>query len=90
MIKGFSMSTKNKIRNFIREQAQISLSDDLFTDDVDLLDYGYLDSFGTVALIEFIDSEFSVDLADADFYDQQLRTVSGISQTVEDRRTARP
>lgn len=77
------MDTVTKIREFIKNQAQVAADDELFTNEVDLLDYGYLDSFGTVALIELIDQEFGVDLSNADFYDAQFRTISGIAAAVD-------
>lgn len=76
------MNPSQKIFHFVRSQSQADDDDDLFSDEVDLLDYGYLDSFGIVALIEFIDQEFGVDLSDRDFFDAQLRTISGIAETV--------
>ena len=79
------METVTKIREFIQNQAKVGAEDEVFTDDVDLLDYGYLDSFGTVALIELIDKEFGVDLSNVDFYDQQFRTIAGIAAAVEER-----
>ena len=66
-------------------QAKVAAEDDLFTDDVDLLDYGYLDSFGTVALIELIDKESGVDFSNVDFYDAQFRTIAGIAAAVDER-----
>lgn len=83
------MDEISTIREFIRDQANVAPDDDLFSDEVDLLDYGYIDSFGIVALIEMIDQKYRVDLSDQDFYDQRLRTISGIASVVKDTGRAR-
>ncbi len=77
------------IRDFIRQQANVKADDDLFSDDVDLLDYGYLDSFGIVSLIELIESRFGVDLSNVDFYEKENRTISGICKLTETRVAAK-
>ena len=77
------MDETTTIREFIRDQAQVPPDDDLFSDEVDLLDYGYIDSFGIVALIEMIDQKYQVDLSDQDFYDQKLRTIAGIATLIK-------
>ena len=73
------------IRDFVREQAKVAASDTLFSDDVDLLDYGYIDSFGIVALIEMIASRFSVDLGNVDFFEKGHRTIKGIAAATDAR-----
>ena len=74
------------IRDFIRAGANVSKSDDLFSDQVDLLDYGYLDSFGIVGLMEMVEQRFGVDLSDVDFYAKDHRTIQGITALVETRQ----
>ena len=83
------MDEISTIRAFIRDQAQVAQDDTLFSDDVDLLDYGYIDSFGIVALIEMIEQKYKVDLSDQDFYDQKLRTIAGIATLIKDTGSAR-
>ena len=78
-------TTLSTIRAFVREQGHIVDGDTLFTDDVDLLDYGYIDSFGIVALIEMINSRFGVDLDNFDFFETGNRTISAIAAATDAR-----
>jgi len=77
------------IREFIRKEAKVAPSDTLFSDTVDLLDYGYIDSFGIVGLIELISSRYGVDLSDIDFYEKGHRTIAGIAALAEARVKAK-
>jgi acyl carrier protein len=79
--------TVEEIRAFIRSLGTVQPNDDLFGDDVDLFDYGYLDSFGIVGLIEAVEGRFGVDLSDVDFYEQG-RTITGIAALLDKRRGA--
>lgn len=79
--------TVQTIREFIRSGANVSPTDDLFSDQVDLLDYGYLDSFGIVGLMELVQTDCGVDLTDVDFYAKENRTIAGIAALVESRHT---
>ena len=53
-------------------------TDKNFNFDVDLFDYGYLDSFGVVELLFEIKQVFGLDLYHEDFY-HDLRSVRSIS-----------
>lgn len=81
--------TVNTIRGFIRSQGNVAIDDDLFRDDVDLFDYGYLDSFGIVGLIEDVNDKLGVDLSDVDFYEPDHRTINGIAALIDARHQAR-
>ncbi len=72
--------TVEAINAFVKAQGNVTAGDDLFSDDVDLFDYGYLDSFGIVGLIEAVSQKFGVDLSDVDFYDghRTIRSIAGI------------
>ena len=61
-------------------------SDENFSLDVDLFDYGYLDSFGVVELLLEIKNVFEVDLSNEDFY-QDLRNIRKISQSIFEKAT---
>lgn len=82
-------TTADTIRDFIRKEARVNAADTLFTDVVDLLDYGYIDSFGIVGLIELISSRYKVDLSDIDFYDKEHRTIAGIAKVTDARIKAK-
>ena len=77
------------IRDFVRAQGQVAAGDTHFSDDVDLFDYGYLDSFGIVGLIESVAETYKVDLSGIDFYEPGKRTIRGIAQLVDDELAKR-
>lgn len=70
------------IMDFIRSLDDEVAKDAYFAADVDLFDYGYLDSFGIVSLIEFVNRTYGVDLGNVDFYDGPNRTVQGIAALI--------
>lgn len=81
--------TTEIIREFIRAGANVASTDTLFSDSVDLLDYGYLDSFGIVGLMETVQSKFGIDLSDVDFYAKDHRSIAGIAALIDQRRAAK-
>ncbi len=64
---------------FIRKEQKIPADDPDFGPGVDLFDYGYLDSFGTVHMIAQIQKSFGVDMSMVDFYEPEYRTIGGIA-----------
>jgi len=56
--------------------------DQYFGPNVDLFDYGYLDSFGIVGLIAFVDQNYGLNLSNVDFYDTPNRTIAGIAKLI--------
>lgn len=74
------------LTEFIRRRAEVRDDDRDFSATVDLFDYGYLDSFGTVEMIELVQDRFGVDLGNVDFYGGGLRSIAAISRLVAERR----
>ena len=70
-----------KISEILRKIGKIDKDDQNFNFDVDLFDYGYLDSFGIVELLLEIKQSYSFDLSHEDFY-QDLRTIRLISYNI--------
>lgn len=70
-----------KISEILRKIGKIDKDDQNFNFDVDLFDYGYLDSFGVVELLLEIKQSYSFDLSHEDFY-QDLRTIRLISYNI--------
>ncbi len=58
--------------------------DNNFSYEVDLFDYGYLDSFGVVELLAEISARFDVDLTNEDFY-RDLRNIISIAKVIDKR-----
>lgn len=74
-----------RLDGFIREKFRIAADDPDFSDDVHLFDYGYVDSFGAVDLINFIDAEFGVKITDRDLVVHPLNTIREIGTLVHGR-----
>jgi acyl carrier protein len=74
------------LRGFIREKFGIPEKDPDFTDDVDLFNYGYVDSFGAVDLTSFIEQHFSIKFGSSDWVDQPMNTINQISAFVAKRQ----
>lgn len=74
-----------ELRNFIRAEFKVAESDAEFNDDVHLFDYGYVDSFGAVALISFIRKRFGVEITDRDLVIHPLNTIREIATLVGER-----
>ena len=77
-------NTSQRISRILREMGKVESSDENFSTDVDLFDYGYLDSFGVVELLLEIKKVFGLDLSHEDFY-QDLRSVRMISKNISEK-----
>jgi acyl carrier protein len=60
-----------------------------FDDDTDLQQAGILDSFSTLALVNFLDETFSVELDPADINAETFKSVSTVAQLVSEKLPAR-
>lgn len=77
--------TMDKLRAFIREEFKVSQTDRDFNDDVHIFDYGYVDSFGAVSIITFVQNTFGVTISDQDLVIHPLNTIREISTLVHQR-----
>jgi methoxymalonate biosynthesis acyl carrier protein len=75
-----------RLRQFIRSEFGVPADDAEFNDDVDLFNYGYVDSFGGVTLNAFVEREFQIELSESDMVNAPLNTIRGISAFVVKRR----
>lgn len=76
---------RSELRKFIRLQFAIPENDPEFSDDVDLFNYGYIDSFGAVELTGFIERQFGTTFADSDWTKFPLSSIREISTFVAKR-----
>jgi len=74
------------LRGFIQQQFGVPENDPDFNDDVDLFNYGYVDSFGAVVLASFIEKHFAIKYASSDWVDFPLSTIKQISEFVSRRQ----
>ena len=75
----------SELRKFIRLQFAIPENDPDFSDDIDLFNYGYIDSFGAVELTGFIERQFGTTFADSDWTKFPLNSIREISAFVAKR-----
>ena len=75
-----------ELRGFIRERFGIPENDRNFNDDVHLFDYGYVDSFGAVALIAFVEQNFSIKMSQTDLVAFPMNTIREISSFATKRK----
>jgi len=75
-----------RLRSFIRNRFGIAETDAEFTDDVNLFNYGYVDSFGAVELYAYVEKEFSLHFSESDLVTAPLNTIREISLFIASRQ----
>ena len=68
---------------FVRERFEITDDDPDYSEDVNLFDYGYVDSLGAVEIINFVESRFGCEISQRDISMYPMDTVREIAQVVE-------
>jgi acyl carrier protein len=76
---------RSELRKFVRLQFAIPENDPEFSDDIDLFNYGYIDSFGAVELTGFIERQFGTTFADSDWNKFPLSNIREISTFIAKR-----
>ena len=78
------MLVRERVRRFIKDSFLV----DDFTDDESFLASGIIDSLGVMQLVNFIESEFSVRVADPDLVPENFDSVERVSAFVERKLAA--
>ena len=78
------MTVKETISEFIREKFDI-YDDPDFTDDVHLFNEGFVDSFGAVEIIHFIEETYDIEITQKDITLYPMNTVEELSEVVESK-----
>ena len=68
-----------RLQQFIRQRFQVPDSDADFGNEVHLFDYGYIDSFGAVVLIDFVEETFAIKIKPGDLVAYPLNTIQEIA-----------
>lgn len=76
----------SQLQTFIRVQFKIPEDDSDFNNDVHLFDYGYIDSFGAVNLINFAETTFAIKITESDLILYPLNTIREIATFVVKRK----
>ncbi len=75
----------DKVRLFIKDNFWFRDESAAFADTESLLDAGLIDSTGILELVAFLESEFALNVADADIIPENLDSVAAISAYVNRR-----
>ncbi|MFD5082167.1 phosphopantetheine-binding protein [Kitasatospora sp. NPDC058201] len=70
------------LERFVRTEGRVDDGDPEFTRQIDLFDSGYLDSLGTLHLIQHIEERFRFELGDDALGDPSFGSIDGISSIV--------
>lgn len=70
-----------EILEAVRENYEIGDDPD-YTSDVNLFDYGYLDSLGAVQLTEYLEEKYSIEITQRDIVLYSMSTVDEIAEVV--------
>ena len=72
---------KEKLRAFIQEKFEIDDDPD-FTDDVHLFNEGFVDSFGAVEIIHFIEQTYNIEITQKDITLYPMNTIEEIAEDI--------
>ena len=79
------MTIAETISEFIREKFEIGDDPD-FTNDVHLFNEGFVDSFGAVEIIHFVEETYGISITQKDITLFPLNTVNEIATVVESKK----
>lgn len=78
-------NVKDTLRDYIIQYASIEPDDPDFSDDVDLFDYGFVDSLGATEIVLFLEETFSIEITQADITLYPMNTIDEIAGVVEQK-----
>lgn len=67
---------------YVRERFEIESDDPDYSSEVDLFDYGYVDSLGAVEIIMFVEERFGCRISQKDISKYPMNTVREIAEVV--------
>lgn len=79
------MTIQEQVRLFILENFYVSDPEDL-TDEISLIDSGYVDSTGMLDIILFVESEYGIRIQDQETIPENLESISRIAAFVARKR----
>ena len=76
------LEVRDRIDTFVRRQFSVSPTDPGFSQKTDLLEGGYVDSIGVAEVLEFLHTEFEVEIPDSDLMSDDFATIDGMARAV--------
>jgi acyl carrier protein len=74
-----------RVRTFIEENFLFRENISSLADDDSLLEGGVMDSTGILELVAFLETEFSVQMADAEIIPENLDSIAAIARYIEQK-----
>ena len=74
---------REQIRDFVVENLMMGLDDDQFYDGSSLMDLGILDSVGVLDLVGFIETNWSISIADEELVRENLDSIDNLVGFIE-------
>ena len=75
---------KDTLREFVKVNFEIGDDPD-FTDDVHLFNEGFVDSFGAVEIIQFIEQKYDIKITQQDIMLYPMNTVEEIAEVINEK-----
>jgi len=76
------MDIINDIYNYIVNTFEIQVDED-FTMDVNLFDYGYVDSLNSMMIVSYLESHFNIEISQRDLMLHPMNTINELSAVVK-------
>ena len=72
------------LEDYIREQFDIGNDPD-YNSEVDLFEYGFLDSMGAMEVIAYIEEEYSIEITQKDVVLYPMNTIAEIAEVIANK-----
>ena len=76
------MSIEEEIHNYIVETFNIEADED-FTQDVNLFDYGYVDSLDAMTILAYLESNFGINISQRDLMLYPMNSINDLVAVVK-------
>lgn len=76
------MTTEDRVRRFIHDDLNSPVPAEQLTADFPLIDNAVIDSLGIFEMVQFIEREFGVEVADEDLVTDNFATIGDIARLV--------
>lgn len=74
---------REELSRYIKEEFEIAEDDQDFTMDVNLFDYGYVDSLDAANIISFVEGTYNIEVTQKDLMLNSMNTINEIAEFVE-------
>jgi acyl carrier protein len=71
-----------RVESFVRETFDVAPQDPNFGRELDLFEYGYVDSVGLTELLAFIEDEFSIEVPEDELLSDEFVSINGMARVI--------